>query len=127
MTDSSPQRILVVDDEENIVGFISAVLTRSGYEVISTTRGKEAVSLAKEKTPHLIILDMRIPDLGGEEIFRILSQDKSTSRIPIIYLTGTVSRDEEKFMHDFTGRMKVLAKPTTAEKILQAVKKTLSS
>lgn len=126
MSAETQKRILVVDDEETVVSFLTATLQRGKYEVLSTTKGKEAVHLARQHLPDAIILDMRIPDLSGEEIFKILSGDPLTRNIPIIYFTALVTEDEEELVRGITGRMRVLSKPTTPEKVLEAVKRTLS-
>ncbi len=127
MDEKKAKKILVVDDEESVITFLSTTLKRASYEVIATTRGKQAVPLARTHLPDVIILDMRIPDMGGEEIFRVLASDPLTKEIPIIYLTALVTEDEEKFVKSLTGRMRVLSKPTTTEKVLEAVERTLAS
>lgn len=127
MIEGKSKKVLVVDDEESVITFLSSTLQRASYEVIATTKGKEAVPLARTHMPDVIILDMRIPDMSGEEIFRVLASDPLTKAIPIIYLTALVTEDEEKFVKSLTGRMRVLAKPTTTEKVLEAVKTTLAS
>ncbi len=125
MSQSSTKRILVVDDEKEVVEYLRSILQRASYEVISTTQGKEAVDLAFRNKPDLIILDVLIPDLRGEEIYRLLSENPETAGIPIIFLTGIITEEDESFIQNLTGRSRLLAKPTTKEKILDAIHKTL--
>ncbi|MBN2482943.1 MAG: response regulator [Candidatus Omnitrophica bacterium] len=125
MSQSSPKKILVVDDEKEVVEYLSSILQRANYEVISTTQGKQALDLAFEHKPDLIILDVLIPDLRGEEIYRLLSENAETADIPIIFLTGIITEEDESFIQNLTGRSRLLAKPTTKEKILDAIHKTL--
>jgi DNA-binding response OmpR family regulator len=79
------RRILVVEDEENILHMLRYNLTREGYEVVDARTGTEAVSEARRTRPDLIILDLLLPELGGLEVCRILRQEMST---PILILTA---------------------------------------
>ena len=121
------KKILVVDDEQEVLIHLTNILKRAHYEVISTTKGKEAVQLAKKLKPDLIILDILIPDMGGEHIFEVLSEDPSTSNISIIFLTGTISKEKQEYLRRQTGNYCVLAKPITNEEVLETVSKVLFS
>lgn len=79
------RRILVVEDEENILHMLRYNLTREGYEVVEARTGTEAVSEARRTRPDLIVLDLLLPELGGLEVCRILRQEMST---PILILTA---------------------------------------
>ncbi len=124
MTDGSPKKILVVEDEEETLIHLSNILKRSNYEVISTTKGSKAVGLAKHFQPDLIVLDIVIPDMSGSEVAATLLEDPVTARIPIIYLTGILTKEEELLIKR-TGRHYIMAKPTTGKEILEKVKQVL--
>ena len=126
MATSGRKKILIVDDEVDVLKAISTILERANYEVITTTKGKEVIALAKEFMPDLIILDVLIPDMRGEEIKRLLSQDVNTSGIPTVFLTGILTKDDERFLKSLTGQTRSLAKPVTREELLQAVENILS-
>ena len=121
------KKILVVDDEQEVLIHLTNILKRAHYEVISTTKGKEAVQLAKKLKPDLIILDILIPDMGGPEICHVLSEIPSTTNIPIIFLSGLNTKEDERIIREKTGRYHILAKPITAEAVLEAVRRGLSS
>lgn len=118
-------KILVVDDEKDILDSLSSILKRAHYEVFSTTKGKEAVELAKKIIPDAIILDIMMPDMSGDEVATALSEYPSTAKIPIIFLTAILTKEEELVRGNF-GRQFVIAKPTTVETILEMVKNILS-
>jgi CheY-like chemotaxis protein len=120
------KKILVVDDEEEALSFVSNILRRAQYEVISTTKGNEAVQLARAHTPEAIVLDVVMPDLLGGEVSKILSQDPSTKNIPIIFLSGLNTKEDEEIMRSKAGNHRVLAKPTSAEELLEAVNEIFS-
>ena len=81
-------KILIVDDDERIVDVIKRSLVRDRYRLISTDNGEEAVELAKEERPGLILLDMMLPGISGYEVIGRLKQDKKTNEIPIIIISG---------------------------------------
>jgi len=120
------KKILVVDDEAEALNALSNILRRDKYEVFSTTKGREAVELAKENKPDLIILDIVMPDLSGDSVAAILSEDPSTANIPIIFLTGLLSKEEVPPMEKIK-RHYVVAKPVTGREVLDMVKKVLST
>jgi two-component system phosphate regulon response regulator PhoB len=80
--------ILVVDDEEDLVELVAFNLERSGFETIRAFNGREAIDLATEKLPRIIVLDLMLPDVDGLEVFRTLRRQERTAQIPIIMLTA---------------------------------------
>ena len=124
-----PKKILVVDDEEDALVPLSNILRRAQYAVITTTKGEEAIALSKQKLPDLIILDILLPDIDGGSVAEILSQEPSTAGIPIIFLTGILSKEEELLSKQEGGRKSgkhyMLAKPVTKEDLLQVIQKIL--
>ncbi|MFH1338858.1 MAG: response regulator [Candidatus Omnitrophota bacterium] len=123
---SSPKKILVVEDEQETLVHLSNILKRSSYEVISTTKGSEAVGLVKSSSPDLVILDIVMPDMSGSEVAAALSEDPATAGIPIIYLTGILTKKEELSIKK-TGRHFIMAKPTTGKEILEKVEQVLAA
>lgn len=121
-----PQKsILVVDDEEATLNFLSHILERENYKVFSTSKGKEVADLALNNKPDIIVLDIILPDIDGGEVASVLSKNPATANIPIIFLTGILKKDEESFAGK-TGKRYVLAKPVTREKLLEMITKVLS-
>ena len=116
--------ILVVDDEKDTLVFLANTLRRLDYEVITTSRGLEAVELVKNQRPDLILLDVVMPDISGEDVADILSRDPLTADIPIVFLTGIVTKQEEPLLKK-TGKRYLLAKPATAEEIQATIQKIL--
>ena len=122
----SPKKILVVDDDEELLSFLANILRRANYETISTTKGKEAVELAKGRLPDLIILDIKMPDMRGSEVAVLLSENPSTVNIPIIFLTGILDKQKEPLDKIPNKSHYVMIKPATAEELLEAINKVLS-
>ena len=82
------ERILVVDDEEDILELVRFNLAREGYDLVCTTSGEEAPEIARKKHPDLLILDLMLPGIDGLEVTKILKNDVKTKDIPIIMLTA---------------------------------------
>jgi len=82
------ERILVVEDEEDILELIRYNLSREGYQVFCTTSGEKAIKTAKTESLDLIILDLMLPGIDGLEVGKILKNDLKTRDIPIIMLTA---------------------------------------
>jgi len=87
MSDKEKNTILMVDDNDTSIKFMSACLDNA-YEVFVAKNGKEGIELAKDILPDLIIMDVSMPIMNGIESGRILKKDKTTSEIPIIYITA---------------------------------------
>ncbi|MBI1290068.1 response regulator [bacterium] len=80
--------ILVVDDEEDLVELVAFNLERNGFQTVQALNGRDAITLAIEKLPRLIVLDLMLPDVDGLEVFRTLRKNEKTAGIPIIMLTA---------------------------------------
>jgi DNA-binding response OmpR family regulator len=92
LTSVTPPRILVVEDEQDIAGLIKHALERSGDASVElVARGDEALRSIAGRAPDLVILDLNIPVLSGEELCRILRQQSETRQLPIIMLTARTS------------------------------------
>lgn len=88
---SVPKKILIVDDEMKIVEVVKSYLENSGYSVYEAYNGKEALDKFEKVNPNLVILDLMLPDMTGEEICKAL---RKKSRVPIIMLTAKVEEED---------------------------------
>lgn len=93
MKESQPaQKILIVDDEPDILEFLQYNLRKEGYVVVSANDGKQAIEVASREKPDLIVLDIMMPELDGVETCRLLREKKEFDQTPIAFLTA---RDED--------------------------------
>ncbi len=81
-------RVLIVDDEDDIIEFVSYNLKKEGYKVFNATNGKEAIKIAKEQLPHLIILDVMMPEMDGIETCRELRNNSTLADTIIAFFTA---------------------------------------
>jgi CheY-like chemotaxis protein len=119
-------RILVIDDEEDICHFTKSVLERTGkFEVMASTDSAKGLALAKTNHPDLIILDINMPNIDGGEIAQTLHEFKSTSDIPVIFLTALLKKEEIEDKSGKIGAHTYIAKPATAKELIEKIESTL--
>ena len=87
-TAASRKKILIVDDEKDIVDLVAYNLGRNGYETLTAHDGNDALASAAKNSPDLIILDLMLPGIDGTEVARRLKADSQTANIPIVMLTA---------------------------------------
>ncbi|MBD3165712.1 response regulator [bacterium] len=95
---SETKKILVVDDEEDIVQFLSVLLEDNGYEVVVARNGIEALEKARADAPALISLDITMPEQSGVKAYKELRNDDDLKSIPIVIVTGYEDPNFEKFI-----------------------------
>ncbi len=91
----SKPRLLIVEDDADISAMLSLYFSSLNYDVARASRGSEALEQTRQRLPHLIILDIMLPDLDGFEICRILRTQARTSHIPVIFLTQKDERSDK--------------------------------
>jgi len=118
------KKVLIVDDEEDVLRVVGRRLSDAGYAVIQASNGKEAILLAKKQQPNLIILDIIMPEMDGGEAAQILKSDPLTKNIPILFLTCLLTKEEEKTEKIIAGSY-FIAKPYNPEELMREVKRQL--
>lgn len=114
------KRILVVDDEPDVVLIVKTGLEAEGYSTLAASNGADGYALAREEQPDLIILDVMMPEMDGFETLEKLKNDEATSQIPVIMLTGLSER--AKIQRALvSGIAYYVVKPFEFEDLLQKV------
>ena len=93
-------KILVVEDSKFLRMAMERSLQRAGYEVISAEDGVQAVDKAEKERPNLILLDMLLPKMGGQEVLARLKKNPATAGIAVAACTGLSQKNEARLMHD---------------------------
>ena len=114
--------ILVVDDDRRVVDLLQISLSQNGYHVTTAGTGEEALESVRRETPHLVILDLRLPKKNGYEVCAALKSSKDTSAIPIIMVSATAEVDArlQGLMH---GADDYLTKPFSPKELLIKVRR----
>jgi len=120
----SERTILVADDESHILHVVSLKLRNAGFRVLTARDGQEALEMAQQEHPDLVITDYHMPQLSGLELCQRLKQDANTSGIPAIMLTA---RGYHLEPHDTeeSGILKMLSKPFSPRELLATVNEVL--
>ena len=118
------EKILVVDDEDHIVELISYNLINSGYKVITANNGIDAVKLAKEENPRLMLLDLMIPGLDGYDVCKAIRSDNDTKDISVIMLTAK-GEELDKILGIELGADDYMTKPFSIRELLARIKAVL--
>lgn len=120
------RRILLVDDEETFTRSLKSYLEKTGrYDVRTESHGAEAAHMVRAFQPHLILLDVVMPDGDGGRIAAQLKADERTERIPVVFLTAVVSREEVSAHAGRIGGQQFLAKPVSAREVLTCIERQL--
>ena len=120
------KKILIVDDEQDIVESLKFVLESSDYSCYTAFNGEDGLKLAKELIPDLIILDVMMPKINGYKISRLLKYDSKYKNIPILMITAR-SQEEDKLIGEETGADEYMTKPFDLDNVLKTVDKYLKA
>jgi len=118
------KKILVVDDEKDIVAMLKYNLEKEGYTVLTALNGTRALEQAREQKPNLILLDVMMPEIDGWEVCKQLMKDEQTSTIPVIFLTAKGSEVDEVVGLEL-GADDYIIKPISIRKLIARVKTAL--
>ena len=120
----SAKRILIVEDNQLSLTLLNDFLKIKGCEILKTSEGWESINLAREKQPDLILMDIRLPDISGFDVTRLLEQDDQTKSIPIIAVTAfATSGDETKALE--SGCDGYITKPVIIDNLLRTIESFL--
>jgi len=120
-------KILIVDDDVEALSLCKRVMEDVGYIVVSAETGAEGIKKAKEETPNLIVLDMRLKDMGGYEVIGRLRSEQETSSIPILGISGYIDEIEKLKIQEEKGALPWLLKPFDNDEFISKVKSMLDS
>ena len=90
------KKILVVDDNKEVVDLLYKFLSKEGFEVLTAIDGESALALAKRSLPDLIILDVMMPGMDGGAVMEKIREDEKLRDIPVVFLTGAIAEDEAR-------------------------------
>lgn len=120
-TDSSPSRVLVVDDEPMVLEVVTAYLERDGFQVVTATSGREALAAIEKARPDLVVLDVMLPEIDG---FDVLGRIRRTSDTPVILLTAR-TEEPDRVLGLELGADDYVVKPFSPRELAARVRSVL--
>lgn len=120
------KRILLVDDEEDIVNLVRMILEDAGYHVTTSTDGREALSRLEKERFDLLLLDIMMPFLSGWEVLQQLRNRSATQDMPVALLTARASPQDDMHPHP-TDYCDYITKPFEPEDFLRRIRHILSA
>lgn len=118
------KKVLVVDDEQYIVELIQFNLENSGFNVVASDNGEDAIEMAQEEMPDAIILDLMLPGMDGFEVCKQIRMEEKTRKIPIIMLTAK-GEETDKVLGLELGADDYLTKPFSVRELIARIKAVL--
>lgn len=115
-------RILVVDDEPEILNFFTLILNDAGYDVLKASTGQDGLQLAREKRPDLVLLDVLLPDLNGMEVCKQIKSDPDLHDVFVVLISGGVTDAVHKVEGLVSGADDYLVKPLDPEELLARIR-----
>jgi len=119
------KKILIVDDEVDLVETVRFPLEMEGYHVLVSYNGEDALNQARKENPDLILLDLMLPKLDGYKVCRLLKFDDRYKHIPILMLTAK-TQEKDKALGMETGANEYITKPFEMDDLLRKVKAYLN-
>lgn len=117
---TTKKKILVVDDEDDILNFLELVLQEKGYEVLTAGGGQEALTQAQMAKPDLVLLDIMMPQMDGWEVLKLLRVDDETAKVPVAMLSArTDAQDRVQGLQE--GAVDYIFKPFSLEDLLNKI------
>lgn len=122
--DSMSKTVLIVEDNDLNMKLFHDLLDAHGYQTLQTKNGMEALSIAKEQRPDLILMDIQLPEVSGLEVTKWIKEDDNLKSIPVVAVTAFAMKgDEEKIR--VGGCEAYIAKPISVQKFLDTVRQFL--
>ncbi len=119
-----PKRILIVDDELDLVKVTGFRLKKAGYQVLISVDGRQALELIQKDPPDLVLLDLLLPQIQGDQVCRQIKQDPKLKHIPVILFTATAVNVPDKVKE--VGADDYLTKPFDPEELLSRISEILA-
>ncbi len=119
------KKILIVDDEPDVIDLVRNRLEANNYEVISAKDGHDGIKKAQQQNPDLIVMDIMMPNMTGGDAVKILQSDENTKNIPVIFLTAVSEGLENSRINVDKKFYATIGKPFKPEELLTRVQKAL--
>lgn len=125
MTDTTPKRVLCIEDEAEMIDLIRLILGRRGFEVKGANGGLEGLEMIRKEKPDLVLLDLMMPDMDGWEVYQQMKADEATRDIPVIVVTAKAQSIDKVLGLHIAKVDDYIAKPFSPQELLASIDNVL--
>ena len=119
-----PKTILLVEDDKLNMKLFNDLLQSNGYDTVQSTDGRDFLSMVRDKKPDLILMDIRLRELSGLDLTRMLKEDEKLKTIPVVAVTAFAQKHDKKRIQE-CGCDGYISKPVSVQKLLDTVSEFL--
>ena len=119
-------KVILIEDERNIIEAISFILSRDGWDVKTHSNGHDAIDAVRQRQPDVVILDVMLPGKSGFEILQEIRNDADLASLPVLMLTAR-GQDKDREMAERAGASLYMTKPFSNAEVLDAVRGLVAS
>ncbi|MBN1888929.1 MAG: response regulator [Thermoflexales bacterium] len=118
--------VVCVEDEPDMIYLIEFLLAKKGYQVIGANSGREGLETIQRVKPDLVLLDLMMPDIDGEQVCRAMKADKRLKNIPIIVVTAHVTSIDKTLWQEVIKVNDYITKPFDSQKLLESIERVFA-
>lgn len=115
-------KVLIVDDEPYVTRVLKLVLQQEGYKVTCANNGKEALTVFDSVRPDIVVTDVRMPHMGGQQLVKSIRSMETNNDIPVVVMTSTLESENRDWLHDL-GNISFVGKPVSPRDLVRVIDK----
>jgi two-component system, OmpR family, response regulator VicR len=120
------QRLLYIEDEQEMIELVRLILARRGFEVIGAIGGREGLESVRNTLPDLVLLDLMMPDMDGWDVYQQMKADEATQNIPVIVVTAKAQSIDKVLGLHIAKVDDYISKPFSPNELVESIEKVLA-
>lgn len=120
------KRIIYIEDEQEMIDLVRLILSRKGYQVKGAIGGQEGLDLVRAESPHLVLLDLMMPDMDGWEVYQQMKAGTTTRGIPVIVITAKAQNIDKVLGVHIAKVDDYISKPFSPQQLIDSVERVLN-
>lgn len=120
------QRLLYIEDEQEMIELVRLILARRGFEVIGANGGREGLEAVRNTLPDLVLLDLMMPDMDGWDVYQQMKADEATQNIPVIVVTAKAQSIDKVLGLHIAKVDDYISKPFSPNELVESIEKVLA-
>jgi DNA-binding response OmpR family regulator len=121
------KKILIIDDELDILKMTEFRIRKAGFATVTASNGKQGLEMAREEHPDLILLDYRLPEMNGLDVYNKLKSSEGLKNIPVIFLTASRGNEDIKRILEESGARHIMIKPYEPQELLAKIREAMEA